>query len=168
MIYHLCLGANLGDPEAQIAEAAQAIGSLRDCRILRYSSIKSSPAWGMEEQPDFYNQVLEVESALAPQQLLVRLLKIETEMGRIRKEKWGPRIIDIDILLAEDLVLDTTKNVVTEQAALPELIIPHPELHRRIFALQLLNELIPEKLHPVMQSSISELYYLLTNSGGKP
>jgi 2-amino-4-hydroxy-6-hydroxymethyldihydropteridine diphosphokinase len=87
-------------------------------------------------------------------------------MGRIRKEHWGERLIDIDILLAEDLILDTCKD--GNQNGSTELKIPHPDFHNRLFALQLLNELIPDVMHPIMQTSISELYYLLRNSGGRP
>ena len=168
MIYYLCLGANLGDPAAQIEQATLAICKIPQTKLLRASSLIISAAYGFTEQPDFYNQVLEVESEIPPRQLLALLLDIETLLGRIRKDKWGPRLIDIDILLAGDLVMDSRQNSDAEQDALPELIVPHPDYHQRLFVLQLLNELIPDKLDPVMQRSISELYYLLRNSGGKP
>jgi 2-amino-4-hydroxy-6-hydroxymethyldihydropteridine diphosphokinase len=166
MIYHLCLGANLGKPEDQIDKAIQSIAALDDVVVLRSSSLIVSKPYGKLDQPDFYNQVLEINSSLSPQQLLAKLLKIEHSMGRIRHEIWGARLIDIDILLAEDAIVN-----INEQNALPELpnvIIPHPDFHNRLFALQLLNELIPGVIHPVMHKTINELYFLLRNSGGKP
>lgn len=167
MKYYLCLGANMEEPKQQIENAIQLISSEANISLLRKSSLIVSKPYGVTEQADFYNQVIEISSSLPPRELLCRLLSIETSIGRIRRTKWGARLIDIDILLAENTVLDTTKACSEEQLALPELIIPHPDFHNRLFALQLLNELIPEMLHPTMQKSISELYYQLSN-GGKP
>jgi len=166
MIYHLCLGSNLDDPDLQIRKAVEAIEKLEGVRIVRFSSrIRTSP-YGRIAQPDFINQVLEVDSELSPQNLLAKLLELETKLGRIRTEKWAPRNIDIDILLAEDTILDTRKTQPGYPG--PEVIIPHPDFHNRLFALELLNELVPNAKHPVMQKSISELYYKLLNRGGKP
>jgi len=166
MIYHLCLGSNLNNPEMQLDKAISAIAALPNLIILRQSSRIRSTPYGRVQQPDFYNQVLETESSDSPQLLLSQLLAIETEMGRIRKEKWGPRIIDIDILLAEHTVIDTRNNMTDN--FLPEVTLPHSDFHNRVFALQLLNELIPKYEHPIMHKSINELYYILRNPGGKP
>jgi len=134
--------------------------------VLRSSKRIRTAPYGRVLQPDFYNQVLEVESSLAPQLLMEQLLAIETEMGRVRSERWGPRVIDIDILLAENLVVDTRPDIADKD--LPVVIIPHPDFHNRLFAMQLLNELIPNYEHPIMHKSINELYYRLRNPGGKP
>lgn len=166
MIYHLCLGSNLDNPELQIRKAIEAIEADKEIRIIRFSSRIRTAPYGRIEQPDFINQVLEVESALDPVTLLTRLLGIEAELGRVRTEKWAPRNIDIDILLAENTVLDTRQAI--GETIYPQVIIPHPDFHNRLFALQLLNELIPEVLHPVLQKTISELYYFLQTPGGKP
>ncbi|MDD2228429.1 MAG: 2-amino-4-hydroxy-6-hydroxymethyldihydropteridine diphosphokinase [Candidatus Cloacimonetes bacterium] len=166
MIYHLCLGANMDKPENEIREAKKVISEIPGVTLLRASSVIKSAAYGKTNQADFYNQVIEIKSNLPPQLQMHILLGIEKAMGRTRKEKWGPRIIDIDILLAGDLVLDTRKR--GGMPGMPELILPHPDFHNREFALQLLVELIPDFIHPTMHKSISELYYNLMNIGGKP
>ncbi|MDY0152411.1 MAG: 2-amino-4-hydroxy-6-hydroxymethyldihydropteridine diphosphokinase [Candidatus Cloacimonas sp.] len=166
MIYYLCLGANLEKPEDQLREAKHVITEIPGVMLLRESSVIKCAAYGKKDQPDFYNQVLEIESNLFPQLQLHILLEIEKAMGRTRREKWGPRLIDIDILLAGNLVIDTRKQ--GGMPGMPELTLPHPDLHNRAFALQLLAELIPDFIHPTMHKSISELYYTLTNKGGKP
>lgn len=166
MTYHLCLGANTIEPEQQIGLAIKAISAIPEITLLRQSSLIKSAPYGKTDQADFYNQVVEISSTISPQELLAKLLEIESRMGRSRAEKWGARLIDIDILLAEDLICDTREN--QHQNGLPELVIPHPDFHNRLFALQLLNDLIPEMIHPVMHKSITELYYHLRNSGGRP
>lgn len=97
----------------------------------------------MKEQPDFYNQVLVIATELSPRKLMDELLMIELQMGRERKEKMGPRLIDIDILLIDDLVINK-----------PFLHIPHPRLAQRRFALTPLAEVAPEMIHPVFNKSI--------------
>jgi 2-amino-4-hydroxy-6-hydroxymethyldihydropteridine diphosphokinase len=155
----------MSEPELQIKLAKQAMQAIPEIKISRESSLIQNPAYGKLEQADFYNQVIEIESSFTPRLLLSHLLEIEAQLGRIRTEKWGPRLIDIDILLAEDMIIDTRG--LPDLDGLPELVVPHPDFHNRAFALQLLAELIPNKQHPVMQKSISELYCLLTNTGGK-
>ncbi|MDD4310583.1 MAG: 2-amino-4-hydroxy-6-hydroxymethyldihydropteridine diphosphokinase [Candidatus Cloacimonetes bacterium] len=175
MIYYLCLGANMENPGQQIDIAIANISLIEQTAILRKSSRINTVAYGYTMQADFVNQVIEVSSNLDPRHLLQKLLAIESAMGRKRGLKWGPRLIDLDILLAENIVMDTTSEspLASETqepdiTALPEITIPHPDLHNRSFALQLLNELVPNMMHPVMHKTISELYYLITNNGGKP
>jgi len=164
MIYHLCLGANMNEPEQQISTAISAIEAEQEISVLRKSSLIKSAPYGKTDQADFYNQVIEIDSSLIPQLLLEKLLAIETKLGRIRMEKWGERIIDIDILLAEDLIYQSDGK--SKDDDLHELTIPHPDFHNREFALRLLTELIPDYIHPIQHKSISELYDLLINSGG--
>ncbi len=166
MIYHLCLGSNLDNPDIQISKAIEALAEDQDIRIIRFSSRIRTQPYGRITQPDFINQIVEVESALNPGDLLARLLEIETKLGRVRTEKWAPRIIDIDILLAENTTLDTRQ--AGSEHLVPQVTIPHPDFHNRRFCLQLLNELIPEAQHPVLHKTISELYYKLLYPGGKP
>jgi 2-amino-4-hydroxy-6-hydroxymethyldihydropteridine diphosphokinase len=151
---YLCLGSNLGDSKALMLEAAEQISRLEDSSVTRASSIIETEPYGKSDQPVFLNQVLELETSLDPLTLLRMLLDIETRMGRIRTVKWGPRTIDIDILLMEDTIYMDD-----------ELCLPHPDFHRRYFALELLMELDPELLHPVFNKSISELYHELRNGG---
>src|SRR5437773_4735146 len=115
-------------------------------RILQRSSVYETEAWGKTDQPNFLNQVLEIETEMKPESLMDEILKIEQLMGRIRNEKYGPRIIDIDILFFN-------KEIITR----PGLVIPHPELQNRRFVLIPLAELAPQFEHPVLKKSISEL-----------
>lgn len=164
MIYHLGLGSNLHDPEKQLEKAVELITADPDIEFLRSSRVIRTAPYGIVDQPDFWNQVLEISSHLEPQSLLQRLLALESEMGRIRAKHWGPRIIDIDILLAESEVMNFPAE--DRPHGLPALIVPHPDLHNRLFMLQPLMELIPLAVHPVLQKTISELYYALIELGG--
>jgi 2-amino-4-hydroxy-6-hydroxymethyldihydropteridine diphosphokinase len=114
--------------------------------IVASSSVYETAAWGMQQQPDFYNQVLKIETLLSPHQLLKKLLSIEKKMGRIRKEKYGSRIIDLDILLFNDEVVNDEN-----------LKIPHPHLPQRKFVLIPLNEIAENYFHPVEKKSIHHL-----------
>jgi len=164
MICHLGLGSNLFNPEKQLDMAVAKIEALDGLRVLRASQKITTSPYGYIEQPDFCNLVLEIESLLPPEKLLQMLLDIELQMGRQRVIKWGPRVIDIDILLAEDLVLDNRD--VAAREGIPELVIPHPDLQNRLFVLQPLLELIPDAIHPVLHKTIKELYYALSENGG--
>jgi 2-amino-4-hydroxy-6-hydroxymethyldihydropteridine diphosphokinase len=121
------LGANLGDREAAIRRAAELLGARR------LSSIRETEPWGYAEQPLFLNAVAEIETGLAPRKLLERLLEIERSLGRRREgPRWGPRTIDLDLLLYGDEVVDE-----------PGLSVPHPRAHERVFVLEPLAELDP-------------------------
>jgi len=147
MTAYLCLGANLGDPVLQVSTAMQAIESVSSIRVVKTSAIIFTPPYGKKDQPEFWNQAAMIETELLPHNLLDTLLKIENKMGRVRAEHWGPRLIDIDILLFEDQIINTEK-----------LIIPHPDFHNREFALRLMNEIAPDLEHPVLHKTMSALY----------
>jgi 2-amino-4-hydroxy-6-hydroxymethyldihydropteridine diphosphokinase len=122
------LGANLGDREAAIRRAAELI------RAARLSSIHETEPWGYEAQPRFLNAVAEVETELPPRDLLELLLEVEGRLGRTRAgPRWGPRAIDLDLLLYGDETVDE-----------PGLTVPHPHLHERVFVLEPLAELAPD------------------------
>lgn len=141
----LLTGGNIGNRPENLSTALRLVE--KHCgKLLQTSSLYKTAAWGLKEQPDFYNQVLVLKTALSPQQLMDKLLMIEAQMGRKRKEKMGPRVIDIDILLIEDLVMDE-----------PLLHIPHPRLPQRRFALTPLAEVAPDMIHPVFNKSIATL-----------
>lgn len=142
---YLLIGGNLGD-RAALQESAMALIDLSPSRITQRSSLYETAAWGKTDQPSFFNRCICVETELMPESLLERLLEIETSLGRIRTEKFGPRTVDIDILLYNDLILETD-----------QLSLPHPGLPQRRFALEPLNELAPHLLHPSLQLTISEL-----------
>ena len=141
----LLLGTNLGDRFHHLLVAQEQIG-ITAGEIIATSSIYETSAWGQTNQPSFLNQVLKIDSSLSPEALLTELLKIETNMGRTREIKWGPRIIDIDILLFDQIIIQSER-----------LSIPHPAMHLRRFTLTPLAELAPGFIHPVFQKSIAEL-----------
>ena len=142
---YLLIGGNLGDRAAYLAEAVNQI-SAQCGRVISTSSIYETAAWGNVNQPAFYNQAVKLVTILSPEALIERLLAIENELGRVRTEKYGPRTIDLDILMINDIVIDT-----------PTLTIPHPQLHNRRFALLPLHEIAPALHHPVLNKTIHEL-----------
>ncbi|MCX2740211.1 2-amino-4-hydroxy-6-hydroxymethyldihydropteridine diphosphokinase [Pontibacter anaerobius] len=142
---YLLLGGNLGDRTLYLQQARESIN--QQVGTLTHSSkVYETAAWGKTEQPNFLNQVLEVQTELPPEQVLQSINQIEQELGRVRHEHWGARVIDIDILFYDDLVQQTQR-----------LIIPHPQLHLRRFTLLPLAELAPELEHPVLHTSINQL-----------
>ncbi len=128
----LGLGANLGDRARSLAAAVERLASGRGLRVVRRSRVYESPAWGKTDQPPFLNQVIEVETALSPRALLRRCQEVEQALGRVRAERWGPRTIDVDVLLYGDLVAEA-----------PGLVVPHAEIRRRAFVLAPLAEIAP-------------------------
>lgn len=144
-IAYLLTGGNSGNRGENLLKAQEKIA--KECgEILFASSIYETAAWGLKEQPNFYNQALKIETELNATELLEHILTIEKSLGRIRKLKYGPRTIDIDILFFGDEIIEQ-----------PYLTIPHPELQNRRFALQCLVEIAPEILHPVFGKTILQL-----------
>lgn len=141
----LLLGSNKGERLTNLLEARQQI-SRQLGTIITASGVYQTAAWGHTAQPDFYNQAIELELFVKPHETLLHLLEIEKKMGRVRNEKWGSRLIDIDILLWG-----------TDQINLPDLIIPHPHLPERRFALVPLAEIAPQTLHPLLKKNIIQL-----------
>ncbi|ARK13558.1 2-amino-4-hydroxy-6-hydroxymethyldihydropteridine diphosphokinase [Fibrivirga algicola] len=135
---YLLLGANLGDKQQTFAQARQYIGE-QVGTIVSASSLYETEAWGVTNQPTYLNQVLLVETYLTPADVLTRTQAIEQRLGRIRAEKWGVRLIDIDLLFYDSLILNS-----------PTLTLPHPLLHERRFTLMPLAELAPNFVHPVL------------------
>lgn len=143
--YYIGLGTNRGDRKENLKNALANIKA-NNIEIVKESKIYETEAWGLEDQDDFLNQVIEIETFEEPEDLLKILNKIENEMGRVREIKWGPRIIDLDILFQEDLVLYTD-----------DLKIPHPYVEEREFVLEPLNEIAPFFIHPVLNKQIRYL-----------
>ena len=129
----LSLGANIGDPRAQLAQAVLAIADHPGISLVSQSSVLMTPPWGRTDQPDFANMAIAVETSLEAIDLLDVLLGIELAMGRVRKEVWGPRLIHIDIIAYERLQLKTDR-----------LTLPHPHAHERAFVTDPLTEIAPE------------------------
>lgn len=133
------LGANLGDAADTLRKAVEALDHREGITVREVSRFYRTPAWGREDQPDFINAVALLETSLTPRALLERLLAVETEFGRHRPdgERWGPRTLDLDLLLYGDVVIDE-----------PGLRVPHPHLHERAFALVPLLDVLPEARIP--------------------
>lgn len=142
---YLLLGTNLGNREHNLRSASREIGRLLG-PIITASSVYKTAAWGKTDQPEFYNQVVISNTEHSPIEALLAIRKIEQQLGRERTEKWGARIIDIDILFWDDQVIST-----------PELTIPHPGIPHRRFTLIPLLEISPDFVHPVLQKSVHKL-----------
>jgi deoxyguanosine kinase len=153
-IVYLSLGTNIGNRQANLADAVnkicKTIGEVRE-----KSGIYETGSWGFESD-NFLNQVIEVETAINPHSLIADCLQIEKVMGRDRSNKTGysPRIIDIDILFYDDLIVQEEN-----------LVIPHPHIQERKFILIPLNEIIPDYIHPVLQKTISRLLHDCKDEG---
>ena len=132
------LGANLGDRESTIRRAIEQLAIAPDIDVVGVSTLRETEPWGPVEQPPYLNGAVALETGLGPRELLDVLLGIERELGRLRTgERWGPRTIDLDLLVYDDLQCDE-----------PGLALPHPRLHERRFALEPLAELAPDLLVP--------------------
>lgn len=142
---YLLAGSNMGNRTAYLQQATKVIEEQCGSIIAR-SHIYETAAWGILDQPSFYNQAFAVQTSLAPEHLMQTLLNIEAMIGRKRVQKMGPRIIDLDILLIDNLVLNT-----------PLLTVPHPHLTERRFALTPLAEIAPNLIHPVVHKTIAVL-----------
>jgi 2-amino-4-hydroxy-6-hydroxymethyldihydropteridine diphosphokinase len=141
---YLSLGSNVGDRETQLRDAQTRLAAAG--RVVAVSSLYETEPVEFTEQPWFLNCAVALETSKTPQQLMAAILRIEEEMGRRRVQKKGPRSIDIDILLFDNVIVDSK-----------ELTIPHPAMHQRRFVLEPLVEIAPNILHPVLKKTIREL-----------
>ena len=150
-IAYIALGSNLGDKEKNLRRALLLL-TQQGVEVVRVSSFLSTEPYGVTDQPQFLNAVACVRTSLVPLALLDVLLATELAMGRVRLRHWGERNIDLDLLLYEDVVLDT-----------PRLRLPHPDMQNRDFVLLPLAEIAPELKHPTLQKTIYELKENLMN-----
>ena len=142
----IAIGSNLGTPKKNCIEAIDIISSSPGIKIISKSSFYQTAPVGNTEQDWFINSVIKISTQLNPDILLAVLLEIESKMGRIRKEKWGPRIIDLDLLFYDNLIIKQK-----------DLTLPHPEIQKRNFVLQPLNEIEENFIHPSLNKSINTL-----------
>jgi len=144
-IIYIGIGSNLGDKEGNCKTAIERL-SKNGIAVKKISSPYRTKPWGVEDQPDFVNMAVKAETNVNPSELLTILKTIEKEMGRQDGVRWGPRLIDLDLLFYDDLVFSCD-----------ELAIPHPLLHEREFVLLPLAEIAAEFVHPVLKATIRQL-----------
>lgn len=143
-IVYLALGSNIGN---RLANLKNAISNLTpQLNVKKKSPVYETPPWGFQEQAAFLNQVIKAETYLEPEELLGHLKRLETALGREPSFQNGPRLIDMDILFFDDMIIDS-----------PPLVIPHPRLHQRAFVLVPLNDIAPDLIHSLLNIPISEL-----------
>jgi 2-amino-4-hydroxy-6-hydroxymethyldihydropteridine diphosphokinase len=147
----LHLGSNVGDRYSHLAKARELLAELGT--LVQVSSIYETEPWGNKDQPWFLNQAVELLTDLAPDALLHSINEIELLVGRERKEKWGPRALDIDIIFFGDLCVKSET-----------LTVPHPSAHERAFVLIPLLDICPERIHPMLLLSVWKLYDLCNDS----
>lgn len=143
---HVAFGGNVGDVERNLRRALEAVAALPGTRIQKVSSLYQTAPVGVQDQPEFVNGALELETGLSPEELLRHLLEIETALGRTREVRWGPRTVDLDLILYEDRVLRSLA-----------LELPHPRMHQRGFVLVPLAEIAPHTVHPGFGKRVSQL-----------
>ena len=148
----ILLGSNLGDLTQNLLKAISLI-SEQSGKIGKTSLIYETEPWGENDQPVYYNQVVELYTSLSAMVLMLNLLNHEKKIGRVRTQKWAPRIIDLDILYFNDEVINDAK-----------LIIPHPHLHERRFTLVPLSEIFPDMIHPLLKKKNKDLLATLKDN----
>ncbi len=147
----ILLGTNKGDMQLNLENAKKHVSD-EVGKIFEVSSIYKTDPWGNKDQADFLNQIIVVSTALNASELIKTLLEIESQMGRERKVKWEPRLIDLDIIYFNDDIIQE-----------PNLTIPHKHLHERRFVLKPLAEILPDMVHPVFGKKNKELLEALTD-----
>ena len=143
---YIAYGSNMGDSRKTIETALEFMNSIPYCCIVEDSGIVQSTAYGKEDQPDFLNGIIHIETYLEPENLLDVLQYIENKFGRVRKEHWGPRTLDLDIILYDNMIIDSER-----------LIVPHPDMANRDFVLAPLAKLAGWYRHPILNLTINEL-----------
>ena len=157
MEIYLALGSNVGDRQQIIISAIESLHNHSQFFDIRISSMYLTEPYGLSQQRGFVNCAVRLESILSPRELLTEIQRIENQFGRTREIKWGPRTLDIDILFYGNEIIQE-----------PDLIIPHPEIHKRSFVLQPLCELCPDLIHPVLHRSVKKLLESILGNSSSP
>lgn len=143
---YLSIGSNIGDKEKNLNEAIEKIGLLENTIVENTSTFLLTEPWGYTDQEEFLNGALKVKTLFSPKDFMRKLLDIESEMKRVRKLRWGPRIIDLDIIFYDNIVLDYE-----------DITVPHPRMEERYFVLKPLSEIAPNKVHPLLNKRVFKL-----------
>lgn len=151
----IALGSNMGDSEELITEAVRKLDADQLCKVKKQASLVRTKAYGVTDQPDFVNGMLEIETVMTAHELLDRLHEIEAEAGRERVLRWGPRTLDLDIILFDDEIISDD-----------DLCVPHIDMKNRDFVLRPLAEIAPYKVHPVYGKRVAEMLEELEASAG--
>jgi dihydroneopterin aldolase/2-amino-4-hydroxy-6-hydroxymethyldihydropteridine diphosphokinase len=144
-IVYIGIGSNLGNREENCLKAIRLLSG-RGIAVRKQSAMYETEPWGVKDQPMFINMTIEIETDRPPLELLRSLKAVEEEIGRTETVRWGPRVIDMDILFYDDLIVNE-----------PGLQIPHSHMHERGFVLKPLAEIAPDKVHPVLRKTVKEL-----------
>jgi 2-amino-4-hydroxy-6-hydroxymethyldihydropteridine diphosphokinase len=148
------IGSNMSDPHRNCLDAVDRIGRIDKCEIISVSSLYLTEPVGVQDQEWYVNSAVSIATGLSARDLMKRLLEIEADMGRVRTTKWGPRVIDLDILLfGQDIIDDILVKV------------PHPMMHLRKFVMAPMAELAPDLMHPVLGKTIIELFKEISDDG---
>lgn len=147
----LSIGSNLGNRREYLAKAIEKLKQ-NDIKIIKLSNIIKTEPYGFKKQGKFLNIAVEIETDLKPNELIKLISKVECEIGRKKTVKWGPRVIDIDIIFYNSLIINE-----------PNLKIPHPDMQNRLFVLKPMKEIAPEFIHPVLNKTVTELLEELLN-----
>lgn len=150
---YIALGSNMGDKKAYLDSGVEGLRQTKGCRVLAVSDYLATEPYGVTDQDEFLNGAMKIRTLLPPHELLDRLHEIEQEAGRERIIRWGPRTLDLDILLYDDLILDDE-----------ELHIPHIEMYKRDFVLEPLCQIAPYMRHPVCNRTVQELLEALKSA----
>jgi 2-amino-4-hydroxy-6-hydroxymethyldihydropteridine diphosphokinase len=155
-IAYIGIGSNLGNRQENCLRAIELLQK-KGIIVTKRSSLYKTEPWGVKDQPRFINMAIEIDTSLEPKELLKILKNIEKELGREKSSKWGPRIIDLDILLFDDIILNENN-----------LKIPHPLMQERDFVLRPLCEIAPDIYHPLLKLSMYELMQKIHRKSQEP
>lgn len=142
----LSLGSNIGNARLNLEIACVHLATMERTELVAKSTVLITPPWGKTDQPEFLNMAVLLDSRLNVAQLMQNILSVEKLMGRVREEKWGPRLIDIDIILYGDEIVSS-----------PEVTVPHPHMHERRFVLEPAADIAGFMMHPVLKKTVNEL-----------